>query len=125
MWWTRRALLLHATVGLLLPGFGALAWWQTTRALDGNTLSWMYVFEWPFFAAYAVFMWWKIVHEQDTSSPGETTPSHQPGDEPAGGAERPEDPGGAEADRELAEYNRYLAALHAADNDGRSRRARR
>jgi hypothetical protein len=46
------------------PGFGALAWWQVSRALGGNSLSWVYVFEWPFFGAYAVVLWWRIVHDQ-------------------------------------------------------------
>jgi len=59
----RRARSLHLAVGLVVPGCLALAWWQVTRALSGNTLSWAYVFEWPIFAGYAVFMWWKLTHE--------------------------------------------------------------
>ena len=54
---------MHLAVGLVVPGCLALAWWQVTRALSGNTLSWVYVFEWPIFAGYAVFMWWKLTHE--------------------------------------------------------------
>jgi hypothetical protein len=30
--------------------------WQINRALNGNRLSWAYVFEWPFFGGYAVFV---------------------------------------------------------------------
>ena len=106
MWWSRRALLLHATLAVLLPAFGTLAWWQTSRALDGNGLSWVYAFEWPFFSAYAVFMWWKILHEPDdaTGHASRERPST-----PATAAPK------AEADPELDSYNRYLASLHAAD----------
>ncbi len=107
VWWSRRALLLHATLAVLLPSFGALAWWQTSRALDGNSLSWVYAFEWPFFAAYACFMWWKILHEP-LESASEATAPHAPslGAQPAAHVE---------PDPELDAYNRYLAQLHAAD----------
>lgn len=64
MWFTPRALLLHLTLAVVFPGFMALAWWQLHRALGGNSLSWAYTFEWPFFAGYAVFIWWKLVHDQ-------------------------------------------------------------
>lgn len=63
-WFTRRSLLLHLTVAVVVPGFLALAWWQLNRAEGGNELSWAYTFEWPFFAGYAVFIWWKLVHDQ-------------------------------------------------------------
>jgi hypothetical protein len=63
MWWSRRAVLLHLTLAILLPAFTGLFLWQVNRALSGNELSWAYVFEWPFFAGYAVFMWWRLVHE--------------------------------------------------------------
>lgn len=52
----------HVTlaVGLLLCG--AAFWFEVGRALGGNTLSWAYVFEWPLLAAFAVYMWWKVLH---------------------------------------------------------------
>jgi len=64
MWFTPRALLLHLTVLTVVPTFLGLAWWQLHRALGGNDLSWAYTFEWPFFAGYGVFVWWKLVHDQ-------------------------------------------------------------
>lgn len=64
-WFSRRALLLHLTVLTVVPTFLGLAWWQLHRALGGNELSWAYTFEWPFFAGYAVFVWWKLLHDQD------------------------------------------------------------
>jgi hypothetical protein len=35
--------------------------------LGGNGLSWAYVFEWPAFAVYAVYMWWRLIHDKRTA----------------------------------------------------------
>lgn len=69
-WLSPRALLLHLVMLAVVPGFLALAWWQLNRALGGNGLSWAYTFEWPFFAGYAVFIWWKLVHDDRDRSAG-------------------------------------------------------
>ena len=53
-WLSRRALLLHVEVALIAPGCLAAGWWQATRALGGNDLSWVYSVEWPAFAIFAV-----------------------------------------------------------------------
>ncbi len=71
-WLSRRALLLHATLAVAFPGFLALGWWQLHRALGGNELSWAYTVEWPLFSGYAVFMWWKLLHERTDTSPSAT-----------------------------------------------------
>jgi hypothetical protein len=125
---TLRAMKLHVTLLVLTLAFIALCWWQVLRAVSGNDLSWAYVFEWPLFGAYAVYMWWKLLHE--------TVPTTALSDEPDGdgsekvnsdsaastvnaaasgsgahGAESAED---AESeDPDLAAYNRYLAELGA------------
>lgn len=113
----RRNVFTHLTAAVVVPGCIALGWWQVNRALSGNTLSWAYVFEWPIFAGYAVFMWWKLIHEPPadagTGADGKgSEPAalpHQASDQdvvpPGAGAE-------AEEDEDLASYNRYLAALH-------------
>ncbi len=111
VWFSRRALKLHAVILIVVPGFLALCLWQVSRAVDGNTLSWAYVFEGPLFAGYAVYMWWRLVHE----APEGTPPPASAGD-PAGGpdASAAADPAGAarlEEDAELAAYNAYLAQL--------------
>jgi len=113
VWLSRRALKLHAVILILVPAFMALCIWQITRAVGGNSLSWAYVFEWPIFAGYAVYMWWRFVHEAAESPPpapagpgagGPSEPGPGPGDEP-----RREGDAGEDAD--LAAYNRYLAQL--------------
>jgi hypothetical protein len=62
-WFSRRALALHAAVLVLAPGCAAAGWWQATRALAGNGLSWVYSIEWPIFAVLALWGWWHLVHE--------------------------------------------------------------
>jgi hypothetical protein len=131
VWLTPRALKLHALILVVVPGFMALCIWQLSRALGGNELSWAYVFEWPFFAAYAVYMWWRFVHEAPdaaVAASSGTSDAHgqpQPQLAPEQGAADDVDagaPGRNEAhakksdeEAELAAYNEYLAQLAARD----------
>jgi hypothetical protein len=62
-WLSPRALLLHLAVVVIAPGCGVAGWWQATRALAGNGLSWAYSVEWPIFGLIAVAGWWQLVHE--------------------------------------------------------------
>jgi len=133
VWLSRRALKLHAVIIIVVPGFLALCVWQILRATGGNELSWAYVFEWPFFAGYAVYMWWRIVHETPDMPAATATASANgararseaaPGQSESVGAPTPRtgvagdtavDAEDAEADPELAAYNAYLAQLAARD----------
>jgi hypothetical protein len=67
---------------------------EIMRALGGNELSWAYVFEWPLFAVYAVYMWSKMLRQER----GQEKPKRR----------RPPD----EEDPRLAEWNAYLASVH-------------
>jgi hypothetical protein len=115
MWFSRRAIGLHAVIVVIVPTFAGLCIWQVYRALGGNQLSWAYVFEWPFFAGYAVYMWWRLVHEipADAGHPPGGAPGESPPDEVGAG------PSAAQADGddadERAAYNQYLGALAARD----------
>lgn len=136
----RRILSLHLAVGVVVPGCLALTWWQITRALSGNTLSWAYVFEWPIFAGYALFVWWKLIHEEDSAGAGATVggdhgtptapvssatnPSRGTLEEDRNAAgHRPVTEEGAlyedgapdedDVEEDLTAYNEYLAALNA------------
>ncbi len=124
MWWTPRAIGLHVALVLALPTFAILGDWQYHRAIAGNTLSWAYTFEWPFFACYAIWMWWRIIHDQDLDAEGleaQPQPERGPGEtkhkrefRPGPSCRNSFDPFD-ESDPELAAYNRYLAQLNEAD----------
>jgi Na+/pantothenate symporter len=62
-WLSRRAFLLHVEVLVIAVACGAATWWQASRALGGNGLSWFYTFEWPVLAGIAVAAWWHLIHE--------------------------------------------------------------
>ena len=81
---------------VVVTAFALLARWQVHRALSGNSLSWAYAFEWPFFALYALYMWWKLLHDGEES---ERAPAPQTDEE----------------SRALEEYNRWLADLNRSD----------
>ncbi len=135
IWFSRRSIALHVLIVIVVPCFAALCIWQVRRALGGNELSWAYVFEWPFFAGYAIYMWWRFVHEAPpesqltSASPSRSslTASPAPAASPALSASldstaSPDSTGGrgiGDADdgdndddaAERAAYNSYLAAL--------------
>jgi len=95
-WLSGRALVLHMTVVVVVASFCLLARWQVNRALSGNTLSWAYAFEWPFFALYAIYMWWRLLHDPEDANPRLARQS-------------------VDEARALEEYNRWLGELHAED----------
>jgi hypothetical protein len=52
---------------VLVAAMAGLTWWQASRALSGNTLSYVYAFEWPLLAGVVVYMWWDMLHERPRS----------------------------------------------------------
>jgi hypothetical protein len=79
---------------------------ELSRALDGNTLSWAYVVEWPLLGGYAIYMWRKMLREEK------------------GLDIRPVITPEEEDDPELRAWNDYLASVHkspqGADPDSRA-----
>lgn len=69
------------------------------RALVGNTLSWAYVFEWPIFAMYAVYLWRKLLHDERHASESSLAPMSE------------------SDDHALSAYNEYLDKVHGAEHD--------
>ena len=65
-YFTRRCIGLHALLLVLVPAFLLAGWWQYHVALSGNDLGWVYTVEWPTFAVYAVYVWWRLIHDQTT-----------------------------------------------------------
>lgn len=113
-WFSRRAIGLHAVIIVIIPTFAALCDWQVRRALAGNQLSWAYVFEWPFFGGYAIYMWWRILHEAPAPTAASPDPAHGPAMEPGADAGPDTANDTADGDADAAErdaYNRYLSEL--------------
>lgn len=104
-WSSGYALRLHAVLagGLALAGVGT--WVEWARALDGHTFAWVYAFEWPLFGVLGTAMWWKLLRTEDDEPAAPRRPARA-------NAIAPDDPG-------LAEWQDYLARLHAADPPGR------
>jgi hypothetical protein len=69
---------------------------EISRALSGNTLSWAYVFEWPILGAYGVYMWRKLLSDDETRPLGAPSPVD---------------------DQTLAAYNEYLSQVHHSHHD--------
>lgn len=91
---------------LVVAGCAAATWWQARRALHGNLLSDFYVFMWPVYGGYVVYLWLRL--RSDAASPAGHGPRPVP------------DPDPDESDEELRAYNRYLAGKRAdAQHHGR------
>ena len=138
--WTPAWIARHVLALLLVGGCLGLGWWQYGRAAGGNALSWGYTFEWPVFAGFFAFLWFREVQLARTPAlPRDDSDKAEGTEEPA----RRRLPGApvtvgrpvriavptapAPDDPELAAYNDYLAWLaahpgaRAADYPGPSR----
>ncbi|GAA4925431.1 lipoprotein [Actinoplanes utahensis] len=101
----------------------ALGWWQFSRAADGNSISWGYMFQWPVFGGFVVFIWVREIQLARRRAAGlplteseETPPPAEPGapvtlGRPVRVEVRPR--ADAAPDPELDAYNDYLAWLAA------------
>ncbi|MEU4625223.1 hypothetical protein AB0G04_35275 [Actinoplanes sp. NPDC023801] len=119
-WMARHLLALVLTAGCLVLG-----WWQFSRAADGNSISWGYMFQWPVFGGFVVFIWWREVQLARRRAAGEpVTAPEQPAPAAPAGPDSPVTLGrpvrvavqpatGAATDPELDAYNDYLAWLAA------------
>ncbi|SCL41620.1 hypothetical protein GA0074692_6411 [Micromonospora pallida] len=84
--WTPAWIVRHVAMVALVVGFCGLGWWQISRAAAGNTLSWAYAVEWPIFAAFVVFVWWREIRHtlraastaEDPADPAVTAALEQP-----------------------------------------------
>jgi len=138
-WLSKRAVSLHVAVLVFVPGCAVAAWWQVSRAEDGNQLSYLYSVMWPVFGLLAIFFWWMLIHtDYDTvglkgmqhrqavelaEADGSAGAADQ-ADAPEGPPDRPDPaaasspaaaraPFSADDDPELAAYNARLAELAA------------
>ena len=115
---------LHAALAAGLTICVAAFVTEVVRALDGNTLSWAYVFEWPIFAGFALYMWWNLLHGNDgsrrRSRPARPAPA-VPSDDAVTAAAGSADPSGPEVaadDPDLAAWRAYLRGMEADEARG-------
>jgi hypothetical protein len=107
----------HLLAAALIVGFLALGWWQLRRASSGNALSWAYTVEWPVFAGFVGWLWFREVRlelrgERPEAAERPPAPA-QPGVRPPVRVSRPVPAPTEPDDPELAAYNDYLAWLNA------------
>jgi hypothetical protein len=101
---------LHLTLVLGLALCISAFIFELYRALGGNSLSWAYVFEWPIFAIFAIYMWWNLLHGNDGSNRGRKPTTTTPFTGQV--AAQPESPA-VEADPDLAAWEAYLRDMEA------------
>ena len=121
--WTPKWVLVHVAVIVLVIVFLRLGWWQVTRAVDGNVLSFGYALQWPAFAVFVVFVWIKEMRLALRPGPGpgpsgpRSAATEERSDEGrrrhTGPGPRASEASAEDEDPELAAYNRYLAWLNA------------
>jgi len=116
-WLSRRSIALHAAALVFVPACFLAAWWQITRATDGNGLSYLYAVEWPVFAILGAYFWWMLIHT-DYDSVGlrgmretQPTPVEMPVTTPVGPSAALAASGPVDDDPELSAYNDRLASL--------------
>ena len=99
----------HVLAVVLAITFVRLGLWQWHRAqATGSAQSMGYALQWPAFAAFGVFFWWRTVRDA-VRPPGDPTPKPPRKRQPVSATVRPVTD---EEDPELAAYNRYLAELN-------------
>ncbi len=118
------AVRLHVTLAAGLALCISAFCFELLRALGGHAFSWMYVFEWPLFAGFAIYMWWNLLQGNDRRRPsagdgdGPAGPQRSAGSAP--GARQTAavaDPAGPNGpgDRDLDAWQRYLRQMEAAE----------
>jgi hypothetical protein len=117
-WLSRRALALHLAVVVWFPGCLLAGWWQVTRALGGNGLSYLYSVEWPCFALIGIWVWWVQIHTDPNTVGAPAQRRMQEARSNAGIAPVVPQRRYEDEDEQLAAYNDHLAKLAA---DGRAK----
>jgi hypothetical protein len=100
---------IHVGALLFIPMCVLAWWWQVTRALGGNDLSYLYAVEWPAFALIGIYVWWALIHTDFETVGAKAQQAAVDRGEIEAETEherRPED-----EDAALAAYNDRLAAL--------------
>jgi DNA-binding transcriptional regulator of glucitol operon len=61
-YFSRRAIGLHLALVFWVALCASAAFWQVGRALEGNSLSYLYMIEWPVFGVFGILGWWAMLN---------------------------------------------------------------
>ncbi|HEY1222247.1 MAG TPA: hypothetical protein VGE75_01980 [Acidimicrobiales bacterium] len=109
-YFSRRAIVLHFCLVLWVAMCAVAAWWQVSRAVQGNSLSYMYSIEWPCFGVLGVLGWYamlnmeKVTEDQEAARREYEQQKRAEARAARAQSEQTEDPA-------LAAYNDHLADL--------------
>lgn len=101
---TKNPLVIHLGLVLAEVICASAFYVEIRRALDGNRLSWAYVFEWPIFAAYGIYVWKKLLSDERRPPPSETPTASR-------------STVAAKTDESLDAYNDFLRRVHHREPD--------
>jgi hypothetical protein len=62
-----RAIGLHIALVLWILTCALAAWWQVGRAIQGNSLSYLYSIEWPVIGVMGVLGWYSLLNAEKVS----------------------------------------------------------
>ncbi|HWS31543.1 MAG TPA: hypothetical protein VN408_02240 [Actinoplanes sp.] len=128
--WTPAWLARHLLAIVMTATCLALGWWQFSRAASGNSISYGYMFQWPVFGGFVVFIWIREMQLARRKAAGMPLTDAEPETPAAAGPDAPVTLGrpvrvavarpAEAADPELDAYNDYLAWLAAHPGAGPS-----
>jgi DNA-binding transcriptional regulator of glucitol operon len=64
---TLRAIGLHIALIVWVLTCALAAWWQVGRAIQGNSLSYLYSIEWPVIGVLGVLGWYSLLNQEKVS----------------------------------------------------------
>jgi DNA-binding transcriptional regulator of glucitol operon len=109
-YFSRRAIGLHFALLLWIAMCASAVWWQVGRAVEGNSLSFLYSIEWPVFGVLGVLGWYALLNlEQVTVDQQMVRREYE--EKMRAQAVTARDVTRADEDPTLAAYNDHLARL--------------
>lgn len=109
-YFSRRALGLHFALLLWVALCASAAWWQVGRAIEGNSLSFLYSIEWPVFGVLGVLGWYALLNLEKVTADQEMV-RREYEETMRAQAVAARDATRADEDPALAAYNDHLARL--------------
>ena len=105
-----RAIGLHVALLAWMASCALAAWWQVGRAVQGNSLSFLYAIEWPVFAVLGVLGWYALLNLEKVAD-GEIEARRVYEERMRREARAAREASRVEEDPALSAYNDHLANL--------------